>query len=153
MTVDWVAERLRRDEAVAALFIDWHVLTECRPLRRVVQAAESYRQWCVDTRAGLLCVDVETPFDVEAFCQQWSMSAEASEIRVPAGWGESAKVCLLLAPIMTVIAVLVGHFVVATVAAAIAVTAYVAVRKAEPLLLVGPAGRAAPRWLTGVFKR
>lgn len=147
--IDWAAERLRSDETVAAQFLDWHLRTVRPPRRKVVQAAESYRQWCVDARSGLLYVDVANPVDVEAFDEKWRVSAEASEIRAPAGWVEVGVCLLLTAPIMIVIAVLAGSFVVAAVAAVIAVAAYLAVRKAEPSLLVGPAGRTPPFWITG----
>lgn len=147
--IDWVVERLRRDETVATQFLDWHLRTVRPPRRKVVQAAESYRQWCTDARSGLLYIDVANPVDVEAFDEQWRVSAEASEIRAPAGWVEVGLVSLLTAPLMTVIAVLAGNYVVATVAAVIAVAAYLAVRKAEPSLLVGPAGRTPPFWITG----
>lgn len=147
--IDWAVERLRRDETVATQFLDWHLRTVRPPRRSVVQAAESYRQWCADTRSGLLHVDVANPVDAEAFDQQWRMSAETSEIRAPAGWAEVGLVSLLTAPLMTVIAALAGSYVVAAAAVVISAAAYFAVRTAEPSLLVGPTGRNPPFWITG----
>lgn len=142
--IDRAAERLRRDETVATQFLDWHLKFVRPPRRKVVQAAEGYRQWCAEARTDLLYVDVENPVDVEAFDQQWRVSAEASKIRAGTGWVEISVVMRLFAPFMCVIALLADRPVVAAMAAAVAVVAYVVARTAKPTLLVGPAVRTHP---------
>lgn len=145
--IDWAVERLRRDETVATQFLDWHLKFVRPPRRKVVQAAEGYRQWCADTRSDLLYVDVE------AFDQQWRVRAEASEIRAERGAAEVSVVTCLLAPLMCVMSVLADRYVVAAVAAVVAVAAYVIARKAKPILLVGPSGLTPPFWITGALNR
>jgi hypothetical protein len=148
--IDWVADRLRRDQIVAEQFLDWHRRTARPPRLGVLRAAAGYRKWCADARSELSCVDIANPVDVDEFEQQWRLSAYASEIRAESGWVE---VCLPLIPAalgLGIAAALTGSYVVSSVAGAIAIAAYFVLRKAKPTLLVGPAGRPPPFWITGL---
>jgi hypothetical protein len=151
--IDCVADRLRRDQVVAEQFLDWHRKTARPPRLGVLRAAAGYRQWCADARSELLHVDVGDPVDVDAFEQQWRLSAYASEIRAESGWVEACLPVIPLALATCIVTALTGSYVVSSVAGAIAIAAYSVLRKAKPALLVGPAGRPPPFWITGLGRR
>jgi hypothetical protein len=146
--LDSIADRLQRDAHVAELFVKLGLQSQRTPRVAAVRAAKAYRQWCESTRSDLLNVNVDLPADIDALEQQWRLHAYASEIRA----GSSAVSMLVLlmgvALLLGVLLALSGNYVAAATAAVVAAASYLGVKRAKPVLLVGPAAASLPFWLS-----